>query len=264
MKHAVASSKFISKVLIFALLGWVTLQPDPVTAKIYKYKDDEGKIHFTDDASRIPLKYRKQGSVKKFKGVSERTPKFGSSPDSSGQKDGKENKGKEGLSSRDVALVNKTIQVFKVGIALSDRYKDVQPNFSNVRGAVAAIQSGLPLKEGLANDLAGTGVPELQQALGFLKQSIAADKETTSIGSSRKRRNVGILSRIVNEGQQQAGLIQKLEKALADSKKKKAEAKKKKLEEAKKEFERQKEEAEKKRNKEVREEFERQKEEAER
>jgi hypothetical protein len=245
MKDTIAFPSTLLKTMIFALLGWVIFQPDPVIAKIYKYKDDNGKVHFTDDASRIPLRYRKQGTVKTFKGVNEPTPKFGSSPDSSGQKDGKEDKGEKGLSSQDVALVNRTIQVFKVGIALSDRYKDVQPNFSNATGAIAAIQSGLPLKESLANDLAGTGVPELQQALGFLNQSIAADKETTGIGSSRKRRIVGILSRIVNEGKQQAGLIQKLEKALTDSKKKKAEAKRKKLEEAKKEFEKKKAETEK-------------------
>ncbi len=58
MKHAVGFSGIFSKALIFALLGWFAFQPDPVIAKIYKYKDEHGKIHFTDDASKIPLRYR--------------------------------------------------------------------------------------------------------------------------------------------------------------------------------------------------------------
>jgi hypothetical protein len=238
MKNPVSFSRTLPKALIFALLVWVAFQPDPVIAKIYKYKDEHGKIHFTDDASKIPLRYRDKGSVKRFKGVSEPAPAAGAPPGFPGQANagGGESsvKNDEGLSAREVALVGKTIQVFKVGIVLANRYKDVQPSFSNGQGAVNAIQSALPLKESLASELAGTKVPELKESLGFLKQSIAMDQQTTSVGQGLKKRIVGILNRMADESKQQAALIKKLEKALKDSEKKKAEAEKKKKEEAKK------------------------------
>ena len=258
MKYTIGYFSILSKAMIFALLGLVAFQPDPAIAKIYKYKDEHGKIYFTDDASKIPLRYRKKGSVKKFREVNEPTPASGAPKGFPGQASagGSKGEGKEDgvLSSREVALVGKTIQVFKVGIALGDQYKDTMPNFFNGQGAVNAIQSALPLKESLAAELAGAKVPELQEALGFLKQSIAVDQQTTSVGQGLTTRVAGILNRLGDEGKQQAALIKKLEQALKNSEKKKAEAKKKKEEEAKKkaeEAEREAEEAKKKKEEEA-------------
>jgi uncharacterized protein DUF4124 len=240
MKPPISVSRALPKALIFALLVWVAFQPEPVFAKIYKYKDEHGKTHFTDDASRIPPRYRNKGAVKNFKGVNEPDPAPGTSsllpsPASAGGGESSvQNKNDEGLSSQDEGLVKKTIQTFKVGIALGNEYKDNQPNFTNGRRAVNDIQSSLPLKESLARELAGTKVPELKEALGFLKQSIAVDQQTTSVGSGLRTRIFGIFRRLVNEGKQQSALIDKLEKALKNSAKKKAEAEKKKKEEAKK------------------------------
>jgi len=36
---------------------------------IYKWKDDNGKIHFTDNPSKIPPQYRKKDELKTFKGA---------------------------------------------------------------------------------------------------------------------------------------------------------------------------------------------------
>ena len=186
--------------MIFALLALVAFQPDPAIAKIYKYKDEHGKTHFTDDPSSIPMRYRKKGSMKKYRGVAETTPMVSTSSKSS-EKKSKDKK--IGLSSQDVTLIKKTIQVFGVGVALGKRYKNMVPNFPNGQGAINAIQSGLPLKEGLASELEGTKVPELQGALGFLKQSISVDQQTKGIGAGLTTRIAGILNRLVSEGEQQ-------------------------------------------------------------
>ena len=230
MKSPVIYSSFFSKILIFALLGLIVFQPDPAIAKIYKYKDEHGKTHFTDDASNIPMRYRNKGSMGKFREVGEPAPES-SSGKKAGSKSKSEGKGDGILSSQEIGLVKRTIQVLKAGVALGDRYKDIQPEFSTGQGAVNAIQSSLPMKENLVAELEGTKVPALKGALGFLKQSISVDQQTKSIGAGLKRRIVSIFSRLVDEGKQQAGLIKKLEQALADSEKKKAEARKKKAEE---------------------------------
>jgi hypothetical protein len=62
--------------IIVALL-W--LFQTPLWAKIYKWKDDQGKMHFTDDRAKIPQKYREK--VQKFKGVTEPKPKVEEEPE---------------------------------------------------------------------------------------------------------------------------------------------------------------------------------------
>ena len=243
MKSIIVHFSTFSKALIFALLGLMVFQPDPAIAKIYKYKDEHGKTHFTDDPSSIPLRYRNKDSLRKFREVGEPAPE---SKESSSLASIEKSKGEADgiLSAQEIGLIRRTMQVFKVGMALGDRYKETMPTFANGQGAVNAIQSALPMKEGLAAELEGTKVPELQGALGFLKQSISADQQAASIGAGLKRRIASIFARLVDEGKQQAGLIEKLEKALENSEKKKKEAKKKKEEEATKESEENSEETE--------------------
>ena len=233
MKDTSNPSIVIIKTLIIALLGWLVIQPDPVFAKIYKYKDENGKTHFTDDASKIPMRYRKKDSVKNFKGVYDPNPVPGASGTSTeGEKVGGKAKDEDkGLSENDEGLIKKTIQAFNAGVAMGKKYKTLYPRVISGQGAVSEIQANLPSKESLVRELAGSKAPELQAALGFLKRSIAVDQQTKSIGTGRKARISEIFNRIASDGDQQAALIKKLEKVLKDSKKKKEEAAKKKKEE---------------------------------
>ncbi len=45
----------------------------PSQSAIYKWKDENGKTHFTDNLSKIPPQYRKKGELKTMKGVAEST-----------------------------------------------------------------------------------------------------------------------------------------------------------------------------------------------
>ncbi len=220
--------------MILALLGMMVCAPDAVLAKIYKYKDDQGKIHFTDDPNNIPLKYRKENSLKRFRGVVDPGSPPSVAPGTPGQAgtggDGGAAPGSQEdqpFTKQDEALVKKTIKVLQKGVALAERYKGARPNAPNGRGATIAIQDNLPGKESLTRELAATKVKALKPVHAFLQKSVATDKETKGIGSGLKTRIAGILNRIQNDGQQQADLIKKLEKAMKDSEKKKAEAKKK-------------------------------------
>ena len=59
--------------IIGLMVALLWLLQTPLWATIYKWKDDQGKPHFTDDRANIPLKYRE--NVQKFKGVTELRPK---------------------------------------------------------------------------------------------------------------------------------------------------------------------------------------------
>ena len=241
MKSIIAALHPMSKFLIFAILYGLAFQPNMVLAKIYKYKDDQGKTHFTDDASKIPLKYRKKQSMEKFKGVfdsdssSTSSPGFSSSNNTQkNTKKGGEGAAEEGFSPEDEALAKKTIQVLKGGVALANRYKDAQPNFANVRGLIDGMQGALPQKESLAKELKGSKIPEFQEALAFLNSSIAEDKKNKSIGTGLKRAIAGIFSRVARDAEKSTALIEKIEKAIKEAEKKKKEEDKKKAGEKKK------------------------------
>ncbi len=223
-----------TNLMILALLGLMVCAPDGALAKIYKYKDDQGKTHFTDNPNSIPLKYRKENSLKKFRGVVAPSSPPSVAPGTPGQAstggDGGAAPGSkedQPFTPQDEALVNKTIKVLQKGVALAERYKGAQPNTSNGRGATIVIQNNLPEKEGLIQELAATKVKALKTVHAFLQKSVAIDKETRGIGTGLKTRIVGILNRIQDDGKQQDDLIKQLEKAMKDSEKKKAEAKKK-------------------------------------
>ncbi len=241
MKQSYSICGIFSKVMILALLGWATFPVDPVLAKIYKYKDENGITHFTDDPGKIPLRYREKDSVKKFRGVPGAVPNPDLPDSFPGQGDSGSKKGQGApgepdgiLSAEEKALVEQTILVFQTGVALADRYKSAVPNASNGRGLTIAIQGALPVKQNLARQLEGTQVPELKQAQEFLKRSIAEDKKDRGIGVGLKTRIVSIMDRVEDEGRKQAALIQVLEKALKESEKKRLEAKIKKETETKK------------------------------
>lgn len=234
MKLLINANHLSAKALIFAMLWGGFFSPGIAFSKIYKYKDDQGKTHFTDSPSGIPLKYRKQNSLKTFKGVAPSPGAPASTPGTRGTSStGKADSGgssaaskkDEGLSDKQVQLVKKSMLILRKGVALAVRYKGARPNATNGRGAVATIQSNLPEKESLLRELTGTKAKELQPIKAFFQKSVAMDKKTKSIGSGLKGRIMSILNRIENEGQQQATLILKLDQALKNSKKKKAEAK---------------------------------------
>ncbi len=49
----------LTAVFLIVLLAGASIATSPASAKIYKWKDENGKTHFTDSPSKIPLQYRK-------------------------------------------------------------------------------------------------------------------------------------------------------------------------------------------------------------
>ncbi|MDH5789392.1 MAG: retroviral-like aspartic protease family protein [Nitrospinota bacterium] len=51
------------------LVIFMLVSPIPSQSKIYKWKDEKGKTHFTDSLSKIPPQYREKGKLKTMKGI---------------------------------------------------------------------------------------------------------------------------------------------------------------------------------------------------
>jgi hypothetical protein len=213
--------------LILVLLGSVwAVSGSTAFAKILKYVDDQGKVHYTDSESNIPMKYRSGPNIQKFRGVVESKPQKDSSDDSEGgESPGKEDAGsEEGLTPEDQKLLDRSIQLLDQGVKLAKGFEGAMPNFTNGRRLVNSIKILLPQKEKLAEDLAKSKVKELAAVRSFLQKSIAEDKKTQSVGQGLKLQLNAMFSRVRSEGKTQEQLVQSLKKAkeLAEVKKEKA------------------------------------------
>ncbi len=221
------------------IFGLFFSHPYGVCAKVYKYVDDQGKVHYTNNESNIPIKYRSGPSMKPLRGFSD--PKL-KKPESKEDSNSTESQTPEkplddGFSKKDEALVQRSITNLKNNVLRVKAFDDVVYNFTNGRRLVTSIQGGLPAKEKLASDLASSKVPELLETKNFLNQSIQKDKQAKSVGLGLKTHLVAMFNRVRGEAKTQQGLISKLEKALEKDKEKKELAKKEKAEKEKNEKE---------------------------
>ena len=117
------------------------------------------------------------------------------------------------------------------GVGLAMKYKDAPKTFSNTKNLVTTIKGNISAKENLAAKLAKSKVPVLSSTRSLLQKSLPIDRETQYPITTRTSLFRRIMDRIVSEGPPQEAMIKKLNQALKDSEKEKAEAEKKKAQE---------------------------------
>ena len=227
--------------LIIALIALTAFDRGTAQAKIYKYRDDQGKIHFTNEKSSIPMKYRSGPQTEEIRGVS--SPSSVSkpaTPSSSGTSEGGTNSapaetgGKPaGFSDADTKLAKDSIAMLQKGVDLAKEYKDL-PNSSRIgKNLYNAIQANLPAKKSLVAKLTKSKVPALVSAHSLLQKTLASDQATPPIKPTMVRKIRSLMDRVVGEGPAQAAMIKKLNQAVKKMEKDKAEAEKKKGQEKK-------------------------------
>ena len=212
--------------LILALLGIVwALSGSTAFAKILKYVDDQGKVHYTDSESNIPMKYRSGPNIKKFRGVVEPKSEKEISDDSEEEESQEEEEtaSEAGATPEDLKLIDRSIQLLGQGVRVAKGFEGTMPNFTNGRRLVNTIKLLLPKKEKLVEDLTESKAQELAAVRSFLQKSIAEDKKTQSVGQGLKLQLNAMFSRVRSEGKTQEQLIQNLKKAKESAEKKKAE-----------------------------------------
>lgn len=204
----------------------------PVFAGLYKWTDDTGKTHYTDDKGKIPKKYRTNTRLKKMRALDDRSfnpaassssSKGGGSGAGTGKGSGAgEVKDKGILSEKEEKTVVETVAFFESENARSAKYKGL-PNYSpNYRTLQLEIQKDLPQKKKLIAALANSKNPALKETYEFLKKSETGDharlKAVWQDGYTG-----GYFRRILSEIEPKKALIGKLQAAIEESKKKKEE-----------------------------------------
>ena len=175
--------------LVLAVL-W--LFQTPLYAAIYKWKDDQGKLHFTDSKSKIPLKYREK--TQKLKGVVEPSSKSQPSPSAGGggssgageteakvEEAGGESAGsaekapaKSKYTKKQLALLKKVKQyMVKAWASNVKLVNNIKPTKLNGKYYIASQRKAASKTKGMIKQIRGAGIPSLLEVKKFLKQSSA-------------------------------------------------------------------------------------------
>ena len=189
-------------------------------AAIYKWKDENGKTHFTDNPTKVPEAFRKKPFIKNPKSRKE-TPKAR----------GKETQDKE--ASEKQATTEKpaeteikegdkqeaAVNFLKEDILRYEKFYSWPTSRSKFRAVKGAVAGATSQKQALLDQVSPHDLPLLKEVAAFLEASIAADEKSqkvvpTTITSRRQTQT--LMNRLKSEARQENQLLEKLTVATTD------------------------------------------------
>lgn len=193
---------------LIAVTMFLLVFTQPASAVIYKWKDDNGKVYYTDDLNRVPLQYRSKPPLEVLRGTSE-PPSAPKSPEP-GEVEGKSKKaekpataGKKSADSKKLAAEKPNIEAaiahFESEAKRDEQLLTIQPNMLNGKYFVLGIQQLLPAKKALAEKIDKSESPILKVAAEFLKSSIAQDEQDNVPGDQMPSRGEPVFNRLKAE-----------------------------------------------------------------
>jgi len=232
---------FNARILIvtcLVFLGTAVCLSGPATAQIYKWTDETGKTHYTNDKSKIPRQYRNPERLQQMRGSTPGSSTFGGgggnasggAPSGGGPSKGEDDKGI--LSDSDEALV-KDLQAFlKKETEFAKEQETATMNPTGQRGFINAFQGLNSERQAVLGRVKDSKVPEFKEVASHIQSGLNA--ATANPVGIRKMAVADTLKRVKSETSGNESLIQKLEKAVEKSKELKKEKEKKKKAEAEK------------------------------
>ncbi len=210
------------------------LSVHPAGATIYKWKDDQGNTHFTDNESSIPLQYRDKSRLETVRGPSEKpapaAKESGAEPTGGQEKKPDQPKapaapsGKQEMPGLEKTNIEAAIEYLQGEIQRDEGLLTIMPTELNGKYFVAKVQEFLPRKESLADRIAKSEVPSLKATLGFLQSSIQQDEKEHVTGPLMKTRMIQLQGRLKSEMAMEKQLIEQLKADLAQAEKESAAA----------------------------------------
>jgi len=224
----------VFKILVFLVVAthFLGSLSGKLEAAIYKWKDEKGKIHFTDDPNRVPEKYRQEKL--KFRPLPKIAPKKEiSEPQKEEEekavlppeevKETQAQKKPSELTEADKSALESVVIFFEEDMPRYDAiFKRPLSNGNSgkrkwkvLRNTVIAT---IPQKEALLEQISKAEYPLLKEIASFLKQVIEKDQKLTKVLpliSDNTRPLVNKLSnRLKNQASKEEEFIKKIEEAL--------------------------------------------------
>ena len=214
-----AKRSILKLAIIFFILIWFT----NVDAAIYKWRDENGKTHFTDNLTKVPKAFRKKSFIKDLlprKIKSE--PKKKNIPskridaikrEEPAEDKIKEDKEKEGLTEAQRLAIEKVINFLKTDIHRYEKFYTYPPSRSKFRIIKQALASSTVQKQELLRQVNQHNIPVFKEIAGYLDESIAEDKRSqkvmpTTITSTRQ--TLILVNRLKDETEKKTLLLIRL------------------------------------------------------
>ncbi len=227
-------NRVLHKIILFGAI-LLHLYSGESGAAVYKWKDESGKIHFTDDPNRVPEEFRKEyfnrqlpAAIQKSKSPiksKEKSEQQKKEVDSGEDTKKEEPKKEEGLTAAEKTAAEAVIAFFTEDIPRYDEIYKIPPGYRNngirkwktlQRTAVATI----PQKQSLVAQVSVFERPLFKEITLFLEKAIKADEEVATYGaliSKNTRPRVNKLSsRLNDQAASEKKFIERLKEALAN------------------------------------------------
>jgi len=178
-----AKRSILKSVIIFFILIWIA----DVDAAIYKWRDENGITHFTDNLTKVPKAFREKPLLKVLlprKIESEPKEKNTQSKrieaikrDEPAEDKIKEDKEKEGLTEAQRLAIEKVINFLKTDIHRYEKFYTYPPSRSKFRVLKQAMAGATLEKQGLLKQVRHHDIPVIKEIAVYLEGSIAADEK---------------------------------------------------------------------------------------
>ena len=182
-----AKQSILKSVIIFFILIWFT----DVNAAIYKWRDENGITHFTDNLTKVPKTFRKKPLLKVLlprKIKSEPKEKNTHSKrietikrDEPAEDKIKEDKEKKGLTEAQRLAIEKVINFLKTDILRYEKFYTYPPSRSKFRIIKQAVASSTVQKQRLLEQIRHHDIPVIKETAVYLNGSIAADEKSQKV-----------------------------------------------------------------------------------
>jgi hypothetical protein len=225
-------SRVLNKI-IFLIFGAILLQlsSDGCEAAVYKWKDETGKVHFTDDPNRVPEAFRKEHfkrelppAIQKSNSPIKPEEKFDHKKEDAAPENEEDTEKDEGLTAVEKSTAEAVIAFFKEDIPRYDEIYKIPPGYrlNGIRKwktLKRTVVATIPQKQSLAEQVSVSERPLFKEITLFLKKIIVADEEVATYGaliSKNTRPRVNKLSSRLNaQAASEEKFIEKLNEALA-------------------------------------------------
>ena len=207
--------------MIFLVSGLVSF----VEAAIYKWKDENGKTHFTDDLTKVPEAFRKKPFIKGSKSRKETlNSRQKKAPDEEAsdkkgvaETENKEGDKQEGLTEAQRSIAEATVNFLREDISRYEKFYTYPASRSKFRAIKGAVAGATPQKQALLAQVSSDDLPLFEEIAGFLETSIAADEKFQKVVPSTitsTRQTHALMNRLKSEAGQENQLLEKLTTAL--------------------------------------------------
>ena len=207
--------------MIFLVSGLVSF----VEAAIYKWKDENGKTHFTDDPTKVPEAFRKKPFIKGSKSRKETlNSRQKKAPDEEAsdkkgvaETENKEGDKQEGLTEAQRSIAEATVNFLREDISRYEKFYTYPASRSKFRAIKGAVAGATPQKQALLAQVPSDDLPLFEEIAGFLETSIAADEKFQKVVPSTitsTRQTHALMNRLKSEAGQENQLLEKLTTSL--------------------------------------------------